>query len=111
MAGEMWFAGFEPNGGNNWATGDDDSGGEQPIRVYASPLQIEPGGETRLVVESDDLGLVGKTVVLTVSDASKAAPVSLTGVMERNAYGTVSCSFRVEGIAVGTSTISAVVNG
>ena len=108
----FWFAGFEADGGNNWASGDDETGGDGAVTIRATPSRIERGGQTRLIVESPDLGLIGKTVELTVSSPSVATPTVLTGVLEPDAYGKAAATFLVTaGVIEGTSVIGVVVNG
>ena len=108
----LWFRGFDNDGGNSWATGEDETGADGPLRLRASPSKIERGAETRLIVETTDLGLLGKTVVLTVSNAAVAAPAVMTGILEPDAYGKAAATFLVTaGTIEGDSIIEAKVNG
>lgn len=106
----MWFRGFDSDGGNSWATEDDQTGGDANVYMRFNPAQIEVGGQTKLIIESLDLGLVGKTVTITPDDPTKASYSALTAVFEKDAYGKASAVIDVIALAEGTSIPDYAVN-
>lgn len=107
----LWFSGFDADGGNSWATGTDETGGDPSVRIYLSPSKIEVGGETRLIVETADLGKIGSTVTVTMTDPSVASVETLTGVMEKDPFGKAHATWLVTGLVTGETTFSATLNG
>ncbi len=107
----LWFLGFDPDGGNSWAGEDDAAGADSPLLIRASPARINVGQRTRLIVESIDPSHEGRQVTLTLSNPSAIA-VSLTAILERDAFGSVSAAFEVTGLLNGESTeVVATING
>lgn len=111
MPSELWFSGFDPDGGNSWASGDDQTGADPSVTVEMSPSQIQTGGQTKMVVKSADLALLGKTVTITFSSPTIAGATSMTAPMEMDPYGGAAATFLIDGLSEGTSSIGYQVNG
>lgn len=111
MASELWFSGFDPDGGNSWASGDDETGGDPTVVVEMSPSQIQTGGQTKMVVKSNDTSLIGKTVTISFGTPATAGATTMTAAMEMNPYGQAAATFLIDGLSEGTSSIGYQVNG